>query len=145
MCGIGEQRQRTNDVGVARTDAILAQDRISMPVITDFRTVPMAANNTQPLLVRSLRRQHAGDEVAFQLGFFTAGLVEEPAGDGQQRPAVGNSGFTRFQYLDADLTRFDTPSDIFDEGKKGVRSRRDCASSYNAGWFPLTWSTYSPF
>jgi hypothetical protein len=145
VSGVVEQRKSADDVRMARWGAVFAHDRVALPVIADFGSLPVAAHDGQPLVGCTVGGQQAGDEVAFQSRFFAAGLVEEPSGDGQERPAAGHAGFAGVESLDTDAALLKASADNFGEGKKGARSRRDCASLYKAGWLPLTCKTYSPF
>ena len=125
---------------MATAGLVFAEDYVASPMVADFHSGPVPANEPQPLLGSVLLWRCAGD-VIMRFGRALAGLFDAP-GVAQHDQASGEAE-VRLQGLDGEgmkLAGFDSAMSGVGLYKKGVFSR---ASSFWAClnkcfWLPLT-------
>lgn len=134
-----DERQIREEIGVAGTRAVFAHEGVASPVIADFNSAPMAANQSQPLLrMVGLGRRTGKIETGFNRGH--AGLFDGAfAAQHDQGAGKGEFGAEGFDGKGMESAHFNPSVAELGVGKKGVSfrafRRRACWS--NLGWLPL--------
>ena len=119
-----DQSQISQEIGVARTGAILPHQHIPAPVVADFHACPMPANQLKPLRRRVLIRGSAGEVIA-AFGAGGSGLFEGAlAAQYNQGAGVRKVGRQRFDGPGVEGTLFDASVAGCGFDKKGVCCRR---------------------
>lgn len=137
-----QEGQVGQEAGVAAAGAVLAHEDIAPPVITDFDSAPVSANERQPLGRTVLVGQGAGEVV---MGFSggLAGLFDSAAvAQHRQASGKGEVGFQGFEGKGVQVSGFDAAMAGVGVGKKGVSwsASRRWAFCSRWGWLPLIWS-----
>ena len=114
------QRQIGQEVGIAGAGTIFPHQDVATPMIADFDSAPMAANQPQPLLGLILLGQQAGEVIA-GFGGAGTGLLEGPlTAQDQQASGIGELELEGFDGKGMQLPGFDSPVAGLGLGKKGV-------------------------
>ena len=115
-----QEGQVGQEAGIAAAGAVLAHEGIAPPVITDFDSAPVSANEPQPLGRTVLVGQGAG-EVVMGFGGGLAALFDGAAvAQDRQASGKGEVGFQGFDGKDVQVSGFDAAVAGVGVGKKGV-------------------------
>lgn len=115
-----DQRQVSQEIGIAGTGPVLSHQRVPPPVITNLHSCPMAADQVEPMGPRVLLRLGAREVVA-RLGAPDPGLLYRAlAAHHDQRSGVREVGFERLDGEGVDGPCFHAPVPGSGFGKKGV-------------------------
>ena len=147
VCQDGEERiadegQIGQEVGLARTRLVFAQQNVASPVIADFDSTPVSADEFQPLLGPILLGRGTRQVIA-RLDRRVPGLFERAlAAQDDQGPGVREVGRERFDGEGVQVADFDPAVSRLGLGKKGVpgRASRPRACLSRLGWLPLIWT-----
>ena len=118
--GTAQEGQVGQKVGVSAAGAVLTHEGIAPPVIADFDSAPVSANEPQPLGRAVLVGQGAG-EVVMGFGGGLAGLFDSAAvAQDDQASGKGEVGLQGFDGKGMQVSGFDAAVAGLGVGKKGV-------------------------
>ena len=136
------QRDVGQKIGVARTRPVFPHQHIAPPMIADFNSTPVSANQLQPLFWPILRWWRAGEIVTGFLGGVPAPFERALRAHHDQSSGKGKIRCQRLHGEGVNVAHFDAASGGLDVGKKGVLCNASIpwACLCRLGWLPLTWS-----
>ena len=125
--GVAQQREIGEGVWVASARAVFPHEGVSPPVVADFNSAPVPADEFEPLGGSVLVGAGAGEVVA-TFGGGEPGFFDRPfAAQDDQGSGKGEVGFHRFDGEGEEAPEFNAPSSGLGVGKKGVFSKESKA------------------
>lgn len=136
---VANERQISQEVGIAGARAIFTHQGVPSPVIADFNPTPVAPNQLQPSFWRIVLGRHTR-EVVTRLGGGDAGLLDGAlAAQDDYGSGKGEVGGGGLDGKGVERTNFDAAPAGLGVGKKGVFFKAsNCWARWSRlGWLPL--------
>lgn len=139
--GVAQEGEIGERAWVAGAGAVLAPEAVAAPVVADFHSGPMPADECLPLLRSAFGRLQGREIEPGLVGARTGLLGIDLTAHNDEAASTGKAGGIRFDGEDVEAALFNAamPGAVLD--KKGVscRASQALACWSREGWLPLIW------